>query len=162
MKWGSVDAWRLANGCLGLVLVGTLIYGGFAFLGRETQAPFERFGAPLSFPESESPRPKAPLADLTRRDLFKEMAPPPPPPTLRTIPVEPPPPPKIPLSERASRFRLVGIIPGEKPQAIIENTQTQRTIYASQGERLEGILVESVTGGKVVLSDGNERFEMTL
>jgi UDP-N-acetylmuramyl pentapeptide synthase len=56
----------------------------------------------------------------------------------------------------------VGIIPGEKPQAIIENTQTQRTIYASQGERLEGILVESVTGGKVVLSDGNERFEMTL
>jgi hypothetical protein len=162
MERDSVDVWRWANGCLALLLAGTLIYGGFIFFGHENQPALERSGTSFSISEPGSIRPKSPLVDLTRRNLFKDMAPPPPPPLAVEIPAGPPPPPKIPLSERASRFRLVGILSGEKPQAIIEDSQTQRMIYASQGQRLEGILVESVTAGKVVLSDGDERFDMTL
>lgn len=161
----SVDSdafWLWANGCLALTLAGTLIYAGFVFLSRENPARPERSEAPLTFSEAQRVERKPPPSDLTRRDLFKDMAPPPPPPPVVEIPAGPPPPPKIPLSDRASRFRLVGIIPGEKPQAIIEDTQTQRTLYATQGQRLDGILVESVTAGKVVLSDGEERVDLTL
>lgn len=154
--------WRWANGGLGLALAGTLIYGGFVFLGRENPAPLDPSVAPASFSETETAHRTPPSIDLTRRDLFKDMAPPPPPPPEVEISAGPPAPPKIPLSERAARFRLVGILPGEKSQAIIEDTLTQRIVYASQGQRLEGILVESVTAGKVVLSDGDERLDLTL
>lgn len=161
IKGDFVAPWRWANGCLAFLLVGTVTYGGFVFLRSETPANSERPGAHNVFSEHDSTRRKPPLPDLTRRDLFKDLAPPPPPPVVE-VSAGPPPPPKIPLSERASRFRLVGILSGDKPQAIIEDVQTQRTIYASQGQRIEGILVESVTSGKVVLSDGDERFDITL
>lgn len=163
IKGDSVVPWRWANICLAIFLGATLTYGGFVFVGRKPSLPLE--GTRSSFASSDhrssgsTPSP----ADLARRDLFKDMAPPPPPPPMVVnVPAGPPPPPKIPLSERASRFRLVGILSGDKPQAIIEDVQTQRTIYASQGQRIEGILVESVTSGKVVLSDGDERFDITL
>lgn len=154
--------WRWANGCLALTLVGSLIYAGFVFLGGENPVHPERAEVPLTFSEAQTGHRKPPSTDLTRRNLFKDMAPPPPPPLEVEISADPPPPPKIPLSERASRFRLVGILAGEKPQAIIEDTLTQRMVYASQGQRLDGILVESVTAGKVVLSDGDERLDLTL
>ena len=163
IKGDSVAPWRWANGCLALFLGATLIYGGFVFVGRKPALPTEGTRSSFSYsdhrPSGSTPSP----SDLTRRDLFKDRTPPPPPPPMVVnVPAGPPPPPKIPLSERASRFRLVGILSGDKPQAIIEDVQTQRTIYASQGQRIEGSLVESVTSGKVVLSDGDERFYLTL
>ena len=162
MKGDSGEPWRWANGCLAILLVGTVTYGGFVFLRRETPSVLDRSKTPPAFSEPYSGRPKSAGADLTRRDLFKDMAPPPPPPPVVEVPVGPPPPPKIPLSERASRFRLVGILSGEKPQAIIEDVQTQRTIYVSPGQLLAGLVAESVTAGKAVLSDGDERFDLTL
>lgn len=158
----SVDPWRWGNACLALLLLGTLGYGGFLLLRQEPLISHEMPGHSQSRSDHNSASRKSTLSDLTRRDLFKDMAPPPPPPPAVEVPAGPPPPPKIPLSERASRFRLVGILPGEKPQAIIEDTQTQRMIYATQGQYIEGILVESVTAGKVVLSDGDDRFDITL
>lgn len=161
LKLESVDPWRWANGCLALLLVGTLGYGGFVLFRSENPRPRDLSDTRRGPSERDAARRKPSFFDLTRRDLFKDMAPPPPPPVVE-IPAGPPPPPKVPLSERASRFRLVGILSGDKPQAIIEDTQTQRTLYASPGQRIEGMMVESVTAGKVVLSDGDERFDLTL
>lgn len=158
----SVEFWRWANGMLGIVLLGTLGYGGFLLWGTEPSPPLERSGLRHSAAEVQPAHQRPTLGDLTRRSLFRDMAPPPPPPPVVAVPAGPPPAPKIPLSERAARFRLVGIISGANPQAIIEDTQTQRTIYASKGQLIEGILVESVTEGKVVLFSDGERFDITL
>lgn len=160
-KLKSIDFWYWANVSLLVLLLSTLGYGAFLLLYPETINPTDLTHSRRSLSARAAAHRKPTLSELTGRDLFKNLAPPPPPPVVE-IPVEPPPPPKIPLSERASRFRLVGILSEATPQAIIEDTQTQRMIYATQGQRIEGIRVESVTAGKVVLSDGDERFDLTL
>lgn len=57
----------------------------------------------------------------------------------------------------AKRFSLVGIIAGVKPQAIIEDRETQKTHYLYQGQSFNGVTVREIGDGKAVLDyEGNE------
>jgi len=46
---------------------------------------------------------------------------------------------------------LVGIIPGDSPQAIIEDKKAQKTYYLVKGQSINGITVEDVSEDKVAL-----------
>lgn len=98
----------------------------------------------------------------TRRNIFSplngEPSPRPRTPTFST----PPPPPKIPLAERAGHLRLVGILPGQPPQAVVEDPRAQKTFTVSAGQMLGDYNVAEVRDSGVVLSFEDERFELTL
>jgi type II secretory pathway component PulC len=103
------------------------------------------------------------LSDLTRRNLFRPLiAPPPPPPKVVELPPAPPPPPKVPLSQKASRLHLVGILTGDPLQAIIEDSQSQKTLYVTQGQAIDDIQIDKVTNDKVILKSDGETMELSL
>ncbi len=161
-KLDAITLWRWANAGMALVLIGTVFYGGFAFFRPLNPILPPRATPPHAKSERNFVPQRPTFSQLTQRAIFRDMAPAPPPAPEVKVPDLPPPPPPIPLSVRASRFRLVGILAGDNPQAILEDSQTQRTIYATRGQLIEGILVESVETGKVVLSADGEHFDITL
>ncbi|MCM8780595.1 MAG: hypothetical protein NC908_01545 [Candidatus Omnitrophica bacterium] len=57
---------------------------------------------------------------------------------------------------------LVGIIAGEKPQAVIEDNKTQKIFYLNKGQFLGDIQVEDIQEGKIILNYQGKRFELYL
>jgi hypothetical protein len=102
------------------------------------------------------------ISDLTRRNLFQSLIAPPPPKRVVQAPLAPPPPPKIPLSQRVSHLKLVGIMDTTPRQAIIENQRDQKTLYVSAGQNIDDVQVESITVDQVILASGDEHFNLTL
>jgi hypothetical protein len=62
----------------------------------------------------------------------------------------------------SKRFSLVGIIAGEKPQAIIEDKEAQKTHYLYKGQSFNGVTVEDIGEGRVVLDHGGEEIILVL
>jgi hypothetical protein len=63
----------------------------------------------------------------------------------------------------AARLSLKGIVAGAKPQAIIEDSQTQKTYFATKGQAVaEGAVVVEVQDNSAVLDLGGEKIELTL
>ncbi len=63
----------------------------------------------------------------------------------------------------ASRLMLVGVVAGNPAQAIIEDTQTQRTYMVTPGQSVtEGAVLERVLDNRVVLDVGGEKIELAL
>ena len=103
------------------------------------------------------------LSDLTKRNLFQPLiSAPPPPKVVAPVVAAPPPPPKIPISQKAARFHLVGIIPGDPAQAIIEDAQTHSTIYATAGQKIDDIQVEKILTDRIVLTSAEEHLDLML
>ncbi|MFA5256112.1 MAG: type II secretion system protein N [Candidatus Omnitrophota bacterium] len=46
---------------------------------------------------------------------------------------------------------LVGIVPGNNPQAIVENKKSQKTYYLVKGQSINGITVEDISEDRVAL-----------
>jgi len=66
-------------------------------------------------------------------------------------------------TQLASRLTLMGIVAGDPAQAIIEDSQTQRTYFVTAGQTIvEGAVVEQVLENRVVLNLAGERIELTL
>jgi hypothetical protein len=63
----------------------------------------------------------------------------------------------------ASRLTLMGIVAGHPAQAIIGDSQTQKTYFVNEGQSVvEGAVLEQVLDNHVVLSLAGERFELSL
>ena len=63
----------------------------------------------------------------------------------------------------ASRLTLMGIVSGNPAQAIIEDSQTQKTYFVTTGQAVvEGAVLEQVLDNRVVLDLGGEKIELTL
>lgn len=62
----------------------------------------------------------------------------------------------------SSSLGLVGIIPGDNPQAIIENKKTQKVYYVAKGGAFENFIVEEISENKVVVDYGGKKIEMFL
>ena len=63
----------------------------------------------------------------------------------------------------AGRLNLVGLIPGDPPQAILEDAQTKRTYVVGQGQRvLGGLVVESIRDNRVTLDQDGQKIELSL
>ena len=66
------------------------------------------------------------------------------------------------ITERIKELNLLGIISGDKPQAIIEDKKTQKTHFLEEGEFLGAIKVEEIGEGKVTLEFQGQRFDLFL
>ncbi len=100
--------------------------------------------------KSEFPEFSAYLKEIRSKDLFKS-----PPVKAQT---------KVAAADMdvARKFSLVGIIAGAKPQAVIEDKETQKTYYVYPGQSFSGVTVEEVGAGKVVLSYKGKQIELVL
>lgn len=65
-------------------------------------------------------------------------------------------------SDDAANIKLVGIVPGENPQAIIEDTKNQKTYYLIKNQSVNDINVEDVSEGKVILEYRGKRMTLFL
>ncbi len=71
--------------------------------------------------------------------------------------------PSVKASKLAARLSLLGIVSGEQPQAIIEDSQTQKTYFVSEGQTVvDGAILESVNSNGVVLNFLGETIELNL
>lgn len=64
--------------------------------------------------------------------------------------------------EQAAKLRLQGIITEPVAQAIIEDTQAQKTYFLSPGEMIGGIKIKEILPGKVILDFQGQEAELTL
>lgn len=63
----------------------------------------------------------------------------------------------------ATRLNLLGIVAGDTPQAIIEDTQTQKTYFLTTGQTVvEGAVVQEIRETRVILNLAGEPIELTL
>jgi len=100
--------------------------------------------------------------DLIRHNPFRQARTPrPPAPKITALPA-PPPPPRIPLSQRISHLRLVGIIDGDPLQAVVEDRQAQRTEYLKTGDKAGEVTVQQVLPDRVIFFYDGETLEFVL
>lgn len=66
------------------------------------------------------------------------------------------------LRELAKDLRLVGIIPGAEPQAIIEDKKNGQTLFLKKGEQIEGVEIKQIQEGRIVLGFGEETIILSL
>jgi hypothetical protein len=65
-------------------------------------------------------------------------------------------------SAASKRFNLVGIITGDKPQAIVEDKEAGKTYYLYKGQSIGGITITDIGPGKVVLNYNGEAITLVL
>jgi hypothetical protein len=61
-----------------------------------------------------------------------------------------------------SRLTLTGVVSGDPPQAIIEDTQTQKTYFLVAGQAIEDAVLEQVMDDRVILDLHGEKIELSL
>jgi len=109
-------------------------------------------------PPEPVPDPPA-LASVVSTPLFQTA------PQASSAPAEPQP--ITPQTEQArslaARLSLIGVIAGEPPQAIIEDSQTKKSFFVTAGQSLiEGLMVKEILENRVVLDLYGERIELSL
>ena len=57
---------------------------------------------------------------------------------------------------------LLGIVRGDKPQAIIEDQRTKKTYFLNIGDSINGLVIESIGEGKVTLDYHGQKFDLFL
>ena len=71
-------------------------------------------------------------------------------------------PPSMDAKQFAAKLTLTGIITGDPPQAILEDTETKKTYFVSPGQVVDGAVVESVLENRVILNLQGEKVELGL
>jgi hypothetical protein len=66
------------------------------------------------------------------------------------------------LNELIKDLRLVGIMPGEMPQAIIEDRKNNQTLFLKEGDMINDIEIKSISTGRVVLARNDETVTLSL
>ena len=66
------------------------------------------------------------------------------------------------LRDLVKELRLVGIMPGEDPQAIIEDKRTGETLFLKRDEMINDIKIEDIGTGRVTLSYNEDTTTLSL
>ncbi|HOX54021.1 MAG: hypothetical protein PHI86_06930 [Candidatus Omnitrophica bacterium] len=66
------------------------------------------------------------------------------------------------LKDATKNLKLVGVILGKHPQAIIEDKATKMTHFLNKGDALDKVLVKDILESKVILSSAGEDIELGL
>ena len=63
----------------------------------------------------------------------------------------------------AGRLNVIGLVDGDPPQAIIEDSQTQKTYFVSVGQQVtEGLVVSEIRQNRVMLDLDGQTIELSL
>lgn len=120
--------------------------------------------AALSPPPSEQSPPTAPelpsLAASAARPLFTAS---PAPAAAASASAAGQAPPSGIAKSLSARLSLTGVVAGDPPQAIIEDTETQKTYFVTVGQTVvEGAVVEQILDQRVVLNLQGEKIDLNL
>ena len=116
-------------------------------------APARMAPAPAAVPPREIPS----LAESAARPLFT------PPAVTSEAAAAPRMAPSSSAQQLASRLTLLGIVPGDPAQAIIEDAETKKTYFVTTGQAVvEGALLDQVLENHVVLDLHGEKIDLTL
>jgi len=66
------------------------------------------------------------------------------------------------LRDLIKDLSLVGIIPGDRPQVIIEDKRNGQTLFLQVGEMIDMIKIKEIQSGRVVLEIGDETITLSL
>lgn len=113
----------------------------------------------VSITQEPSPRPAPPpsLAQSATRPLFSAPS------ETAASPTPGSQGPSVAVTQLATRLTLLGIVAGEPGQAIIEDSQTQKTYFVSPGQPVtEGAVVDQVLENEVILSLHGETIRLSL
>ncbi len=66
------------------------------------------------------------------------------------------------LRDLVKDLSLVGIIPGDSPQAIIEDKKNGQTLFLKRGEMIDNIRVKEILSGKAILEYNDETITLSL
>jgi hypothetical protein len=111
---------------------------------------------PVTPAEEPSAEPIQPLASSVSRPLFQRD-------TSQSVPQQSPAASSAKATALASRLSLIGIVAGNPAQAIIEDSQTNKTYFVSAGQGvIEGLIVEDVGADRVLLDLNGEPIELSL
>jgi hypothetical protein len=66
------------------------------------------------------------------------------------------------INELIKDLRLVGIMPGEIPQAIIEDRKNNQTLFLKEGDMINDIEIKNILAGRVVLARNDETVALSL
>lgn len=69
---------------------------------------------------------------------------------------------KIGPYELLKSYSLAGVVSGENPQAIIEDTASKKTYFLNKGQYLGDFKIDDIKEGKVILELRGQRFELSL
>jgi len=65
-------------------------------------------------------------------------------------------------SDITKELSLLGIVHGDKPQAIIEDQKTKKSYFLNIGDSINGLIVESIGEGKVTLDFNGQKIDLFL
>jgi hypothetical protein len=66
------------------------------------------------------------------------------------------------LRDLVKGLSLVGIIPGDQPQVIIEDKRNGQTLFLKKGEMIDSIRVKDILSGRVILEFNDETVTLSL
>lgn len=66
------------------------------------------------------------------------------------------------LTEQMKNFQLVGIVQGEKPEALIQHRSTQQTYFVRTGESFDAFKVKAINTGTIEVEFEGQTMEMQL
>jgi len=66
------------------------------------------------------------------------------------------------LRELVKELTLVGIMPGDEPQAIIEDKKSGQTLFLKKGESIDNIEIKDIESGRVLLGYGEDTITLSL
>jgi type II secretory pathway component PulC len=97
------------------------------------------------------------LSQITNKNLFNR-------PRTRTTPenYSSPTPARAVASALAEQYSLVGVVGGERPQAMLRNRKTNTLHYAAAGELVGELLVKQVNDRSVIVEASGEEIEIGL
>lgn len=64
--------------------------------------------------------------------------------------------------EKLKDLSLIGIVAGEKPQAVIEDKKIQKTYFLNKGQTIDQLTVEDILEDRVILDFEGEKLELVL
>ncbi|HBR14546.1 MAG TPA: hypothetical protein DD723_03250 [Candidatus Omnitrophica bacterium] len=168
---GGFDSFKLCNRVLAVLCGGMFVY----IVVQIVSTPVESPGAdPRKKKEEERIvkeffLPSRQFFDfyqneMSGRDIFKslweeepkgESVPQPQPILQPAFPIDTNP---VPLLQ--GQLKVVGIVLGDVPEAIVEDLQTHETVFLKRGERLGEALVDEILKDKVIFVYNNQRVEL--
>ncbi len=166
--WGYFEFFNLA---LLIMLFAVIIFYIFDLSGSRLPA-----AGGLDKPDSVKRRPRPPVSvpqdakteeeivpfstyaeAIGKRELFK-----PPKSEVVKIKADPSTQKTEPASDKLKNLSLIGIMGGERPQAIVEDKKDKKTYFLNKGQAISDMKVDDILSDRIILDFEGEKFELVL